>query len=766
MVVMASALVASACTYTPLTLQTSIPPNAESSVLLAADGSELTVLHSGENRTEITLDQVPRHVIDAVVAIEDRRFWQHSGIDLRGIARAARRNISAGEVVEGGSTITQQFVKNALIGSDRTLDRKVQEASLALQVEREFTKEQILEYYLNTVYFGSGAYGIEAAARVYFGKTASQLDPAEGALLAGLIKAPSTYDPFVNPEGALQRRSLVLQAMTEEQYLTPEEAAVLDATDISLVPPDPDSRYRAPYFVEAVKRFILDEPAFGATREERARLLFTGGLTVETTLDPFAQAEAEKAVSMVLSRPDVDPDAAVVSIDPENGHVLALVGGRDFFDGGPRSKFDLATQGRRPAGSSFKPLVLAAALEEGMTLDRVYDAPAELSIDITGGTWDVENYGGSSGGRVNLVEATVNSYNTAYAQLIVDVGPSDAMAVAARMGVQSPLQPVLSSVLGANDVSPLDMADAYATLAARGIHHDPVLVTRVLDSDGKVIYEAPDTSSRAIERSTADQVTAVLQQVMSRGTGIKARIGRPAAGKTGTGQNWGDAWFVGYTPDLVTAVWVGFAEGQISMVPPTTRVRVTGGTWPAQIWQLYMGAVLASVPASDFVPPGDTSAGEDSDTTVGEVSAAPEAEGVPGGQLVTDVVGMPTALAEEILTRDGFVVVTESVPDDELPPGFVASQSPPGESIVPGGGEVVLRIANGERVRRVPEVLGMGPTAAADVLATAGYEVEVLNQADDDPVAAAARSGTVWKAEPAAGSPAPEGAQVRIWVNP
>ncbi len=759
------ALLGSACTYTPLALQTSIPPNAESSVLLAADGSELTVLHSDENRTEITLDQVPRYVIDAVVAIEDRRFWRHSGVDVRGIVRAARRNVAAGEVVEGGSTITQQFVKNALIGSDRTLDRKVQEASLALQVERQFTKEQILEYYLNTVYFGSGAYGIEAASRVYFGKTTAQLDPAEGALLAGLIKAPSTYDPFVNPEGAVKRRSLVLRAMAEEGYLTPEEANALDTTDIRLVPPDPDTRYRAPYFVEAVKRFILSDPAFGASREERARLLFTGGLTIETTLDPVAQSEAEKAVGLVLSRPDTDPDAAVVSMDPDNGHVIALVGGRDFFDGGPRSKFDLATQGRRPAGSSFKPLVLAAALEEGVTLDREYDAPSELSIDITGGVWDVENYGGAAGGRVNLVEATVNSYNTAYAQLIVDVGPADAMAVAARMGVDSPLQPVLSSVLGANDVSPLDMATAYATLAARGVRHDPVFVTRVLDAEGRVIYEAPDTAHRAVERSTADQVTSVLQQVMSRGTGIKARIGRPAAGKTGTGQNWGDAWFVGYTPDLVTAVWVGFAEGQIPMVPPTTRVRVTGGTWPAQIWQLYMGAVLATAPATDFAPP-DTTPSDQARGSADEEEAVARTDGGPTGQLVTDVVGMPTNLAEEILTRDGFVVVTESVPDDELPPGFVASQSPPGESIVPGGGEIVLRIANGERVRRVPGVLGLDPGSAAEALVAAGYGVDVVERADDDPDSAAALSGLVWKVEPAGGSPLAAGETVSIWVNP
>jgi len=764
-VFVALVVVASGCSYTTVTLAPTVPPNAQASVVLADNGTLLTTLHAGENRTEITLDQVPQHVQDAIVAIEDRRFWNHAGIDLPAILRAMRRNIDEGEVVEGGSTITQQFVKNALLASDRTLDRKIEEATLSIQVEREYSKEEILEYYLNTVYFGAGAYGIEAAAKVYFGKPAEELDVPEGALLAGLVKAPSTNDPFVNGEGALRRRRLVLDAMVEEGYLTAEEGETFAAGDVELAAPDPETDYPAAYFVQEVKRFMLTHPAFGRTREERTRRLFTGGLTIETSLDLQLQSHAEHAAHLVLSDPATDPDTAIVSMDPSNGHVLAMVGGRDFFDGGPRSKFNLATQGRRPAGSSFKPLVLAAAIEEGIPVSQVYSAPSTIEIPVTNDTWEVENYGGSPGGWVDLTEATVRSYNTAYAQLVMDVGPADAVAMAAHLGVSSPLLAVPSAVLGANDVSALDMTAAYSTFANRGIRNDPVYVTRVTGPEGEVIYQHDASPVRAIERSTADDVTAILQQVISRGTGVRARIGRPVAGKTGTGQNWGDAWFVGYTPDLVTSVWVGFAEAQISMVPPTTRLRVTGGTWPAEIWQLYMTAALAEMPIREFVL-----GPEDVDTAASAGSTAPSDEAaeeplVPG-ELVQDVVGMPADFATRILTRAGFVVLTESVPNDEYPPDIVADQQPLGESIVSTGSEITLYVANGQEVRRVPGVLGMLEPLATKVVIDAGYDVEFVYEREPDPRAAELRPQQVWKVDPATNTGLEPGETVTIWVNP
>ncbi len=750
-VLVVAATVGTACSYETMDLAPTLPPNAQSSTLLAADGTEITALHGIENRVEVPFAAIPGHLVDAVVAIEDRRFFRHRGVDLRAIVRAAWRNVEEGEVVEGGSTITQQYVKNALLLTDRTVDRKIQEAALAMQIEREYSKEEILEFYLNTVYFGAGAYGVEAASRTYFGKPVGDITLGEAALLAGLIKAPSTYDPYTDAEAAVARRSLVIDALIDTGLVDADDAEAARSERIELVAPDPDDTYPAAHFVEQVKRFLLDDPAFAATREERVNLLFAGGLTIETTLDPELQRQAEHAVELVLSDPRNDPDAAVVTIDPANGHVLALVGGRDFFDGGPRSKFDLATQGRRPAASSFKPLVLAAALEEGIGLGTRYDAPPLIEIPITNDLWEVENYGQVDGGNVDLVDATVHSYNTAYAQLVMDVGPADAVGTARAMGVTAPLLAVPSAVLGANDVSPLDMTSAYATLAARGVHHPPVFVTRVRASDGHVLWEHQPTARQAIRTSTADAVTAVLQQVVARGTAVNARIGRPVAGKTGTGQEWGDAWFLGYTPDLVTGVWVGFAEGQIPMVPPTTRVRVTGGGWPAEIWQLYMTAALAEVPIVEF--------------PVGEQVPEP-VEPSTTGQEVEQTLGMPEVLATEILTRAGFVVRVDSVPDDQFPQGYVVASVPAAGDNAPGGSEVLLLVASGEPTERVPDLLGRTRDSAVRAVERARYLVTVVVEAESDPDAAATRAGRVWKVEPRTGTGPPAGSTITIWVNP
>lgn len=750
-VLVAVAAVGTACTYETINLAPSLPPNAQSSTLLAADGSEITVLHGIENRVEVPYSDIPGHVIDSVVAIEDRRFFSHRGVEVRAIVRAALRNVEEGGVVEGGSTITQQYVKNALLLSDRTVDRKVQEASLAFQIEREYSKEEILGFYLNTVYFGAGAYGVEAAAQTFFGKPIGDVTLGEAALLAGLIKAPSTYNPYKHAEAAVSRRSLVIDALLETGRAPPAEAEAARVEPIQLLAQDPDTTYPAGYFVEEVKQFIFDEPAFGETREERINLLFSGGLTIETTLDPELQRQAEHAVALVLSDPESDPDAALVTIDPSNGHVMALVGGRDFFGGGPQSKFNLATQGRRPSASSFKPLVLAAAIEEGIGLNTRYDAPSNLEIPITNDVWQVENYGETNGGNVDLVDATVYSYNTAYAQLVMDVGPADAVATARALGVTAPLLAVPSAVLGANDVSPLDMTSAYGTLANQGVHHTPTFVTRVLDADGRLIWQHEPAPTRAVQRATANAVTAVLQQVVARGTAVNARIGRPVAGKTGTGQGWGDAWFVGYTPDLVTGVWVGFAEGQVPMVPPTTRIRVTGGGWPVDIWQLFMTSALAETPIEAFAEPTDDVVS----------TGAPSV-----GQNVTDTLGMPELLATEILARAGFVVVVEPVPDSQYPQGYVVGTEPAAGSLAPGGSEVLLLVANGDRVGRVPTVLGKTPDSATRSIERARYAVEVIIEAEDDPDGAEVRAGRVWKVDPRSGSTLTPGDTVTVWVNP
>lgn len=742
------------CAWTSPEVAPDTRGEVESSFILASDGSPLTMLHAEENRRIVPLSAIPAVLRDAVVAIEDQRFWEHKGVDLRAVLRAAVANTSEGRVVEGGSTITQQYVKNEILTNDRTLHRKVEEATLAYQLEQRYSKERILELYLNTIYFGNGAYGVEAASQEYFGRTVEQVTLSQAALLAGVIRAPTTNDPFANPEVATARRNVVLAKMVELGKLSPAEAAAAAAEPLTLRTQAADERYPAPHFVERVKRFILDDERFGATPEARRKLLFQGGLRVTTTLDPARQAQAEAAIARVLSKPGADPEASLVSLDPRSGYVRALVGGRGFFDGGPQAKFDLATQGRRPAGSSFKPIVLAAAVAAGIRLDKVYDAPARLNIRLPHEVWEVENYEGGGGGRLSLYEATVASVNTVYAQLILEVGPDKAIQLAAAMGITSPLQPLPSAVLGTNDVSPLDMASAYATLANRGTWVAPVFVTKVVTADGTVLYQHRHQQKRVMDEEVADATTDVLRQAVERGTGVQARLGRPVAGKTGTGQQWRDAWFVGFTPQLATAVWVGFPEQQRSMVPPATRIRVTGGSWPAQIWQLYMSAALAAAPVEEFASPPPLDGSDPTGTTVPP-------------RIVPDVVGMPVSDAEALLTREGFLVERREVPSESYPPGRVIGQNPPADDMAPGGSTVVLQVSNGPPPYGVvPDVLGLSESEARSRLQAAGFDVKVITEREPQSPGAGTRKGLVWKQSPGAGSQHPKTKPVSVWVNP
>src|SRR5919112_2699317 len=508
-----AALLAAACSYAPAGPELEGRRRAQSTTLLAADGSVLTTLDAGEDRQDVDLDRLPRHLIDAVVAIEDARFWSHKGVDLRALVRAAVRNAEEGEVVEGGSTITQQYVKVALLDPSKTLSRKIEEAVLAVRLERRYSKREILELYLNTVYFGNGAYGVEAAAHEYFGVDAAALTVDQAALLAAVIRSPNAYDPRDHLRRAQRRRNLVLRRMGELDLLPGGPLAKAQASPVVLAQRTDDERYPAPQFVEQVKRFILRDPRFGATRAERQELLFSGGLRITTTLDPAAQAAAEQSVASVRP-PAPGPDAALVAVEPSTGAVRALVGGRDFFSGAPGAKLDLATGGPgRPAGSAFKPFVLAAALHEGIPLDRRYPAPSRLRLDLPGEGWDVENYEGGGGGSADLVEATAMSYNTVYAQLIEDVGPDDAVDMASRLGVASRLEPYYSAVLGTHLVHPLDMAAAYATFANRGVRVAPSFVTKVTRADGQVLYRHRVRGERVLEGAVADRVTSVLQHV-------------------------------------------------------------------------------------------------------------------------------------------------------------------------------------------------------------------------------------------------------------
>jgi penicillin-binding protein 1A len=686
-----------ACTYASRAID---PPDAqeiESSTIYAADGTLVYTFHAEENRKVVPLEQIPAHVREAVIAIEDERFYRHNGVDPRAILRAARTNVEARETEQGGSTITQQYVKQEILKDDSpTFERKLQEASTAIQLERRYSKDRILELYLNAIYFGNGAYGIEAAAHQYFGKSASELRLDEGALIAGLIQRPGDTDPYTAPDAARERRRLVLERMAVNEMITDDEALWSANSPLAVasgVVPAAE-RYPAAYFVEEVKQWILDDPRFGPTPQARRDLLFGGGLRIQTTIDLAMQAKAEAAVAEILPDPN-GPDASLVAVEAATGYVRAMVGGRDFFGTSRIAKLNLATQGPRQAGSAFKPLVLATALTQGISPLTRISAPACIAIPDTDPPWRPCNYGGGGGGTVTIAEGTVRSYNTLYAQLVMRVGAKEAMEGASRYGIMSPLEHVPSGVLGSNVVTAMDMAAAYSTFANRGIRVPPVLVTRISRSDGTVLYTQQHQQTKVLEAGVVDTLTSILEQVIQRGTGTRAKLDRPAAGKTGTTDENKDAWFAGYTPQLASAVWVGFPElgpdGQlVPLTPPRTAITVTGGAYPAQIWQRFMSGALAGLPTIPFQAATTT-------TTVRPFVESPVAASEVGPpQRVPGVVGFPTSEATDVLRSAGFRVQTVPAAEGSTPPGVVKVQSPRADSSAPRGSTVVLEVTRGE----------------------------------------------------------------------
>jgi membrane peptidoglycan carboxypeptidase len=611
------------------------PPLAQTSRIYDARGELITTLHAGEDRRVVPLSRIPESMLDAAVAIEDQRFWTHRGVDLKAVARATYVNLTTGGVQEGGSTITQQYVRNAFsaVGRERTLARKLREASLAWQIEEEHSKEWILEHYLNTVYFGEGAYGIERAARTFFGKPAPELTLPESALLAGLIAGPERWDPVQRPVQAMERRDVVLRRMHHLRMISAAELEHSLNAPLGVRTKLGKGRYPAAYFVDFVKHTILTDRRFGDTYTQRYNFLFKGGLRIHTTLDLRTQQAAEAAVNDTLSQPG-DPYGALTAVDPRTGAIKAMVGGRDYFarpSEDRHAKVNLATGGvtGRQAGSAFKPFALVAALENGILPTRTYPAPGSIVLtDPPCGSltdpWSVENYEGTSfGGSLTVEQATISSVNVVYAQLIRDVHPKRVVEVAHRMGIRSRLRPYCSAVLGTNEVSTLEMASAFGTLAAGGIRHPPFAISRISDASGKVLFEAPLTGRQAIDQEDAWTATQILRKVISQGTGTAADIRRPAAGKTGTAQEWRDAWFAGFIPQLSAAVWVGFPQGQISMVAPRVRIpRVTGGSFPAQIWHAFMTALRDRLPVRDFRPPSAETVTVPIDITYGCVATS------------------------------------------------------------------------------------------------------------------------------------------------
>ncbi|HSD48239.1 MAG TPA: transglycosylase domain-containing protein [Actinomycetota bacterium] len=600
--------------YTQLELP-STPPPLQTSYVYDRDGKLLTTLHAGVDRTIVPIDQIPMDLRNAVVAAEDKGFYQHPGIDPVGIVRAAWTDLVARETVQGGSTITQQVVKNVYAGTyeedpktgqqvytvpPRTFGQKVRESLLAMKVEREFTKDEILATYLNTVYFGHGAYGVQAAAQTYWSKDVDALTLLESATLAGLIPSPSLFDPIEHPADAMTRRNYVLDRMVADGYLESARAEVLKAKEVKVDPLEnaDDFPRKTGYFLDYTRRALI------ARYGEAA--VFGGGLQVTTTLDSEMQGYAEEAVAGRLTDPG-DPEAALVAIDPKTGGVLAMVGGRNW----QRSQVNLATGDGgtgRQAGSAFKVFTLTAAMEDRIDLNSRWHGPASIRIPdqecyTNGEPWTVGNASDSEAGTFTLTQATAHSVNTVFAQLVTEVGPDAVVDVAHRMGIESPLDPVCSITLGTQDVTPLEMTDAYATLAARGWRHRAVPLQQVDGPGGEVDFRLDQRGRQVLDENDADLVTSALQTVVTGGTGTNAYIGRPVAGKTGTTQEYADAWFCGYTPQLAACVWVGYPEGRIPLTNIHGYPAVYGGTIPALIWHDFMIQAMRGMKVLDFPQP-------------------------------------------------------------------------------------------------------------------------------------------------------------------
>jgi len=564
------------------------PEIPETTVILDSAGNVIDTLFE-ENRIVISDDKIPALMRQALVAVEDERFYQHHGFDLNGIARAIYRNVRAWDVVEGGSTLTQQLAKNLYLTHERTFTRKVKEALLTVELERTYTKTEILNMYLNLVYFGRGAYGIEVASRRYFGKNAEDLTLEEAATLAALPRAPSYYDPFKRPEKVKTRRNFVLNKMVELNFISAEQADATKEKPLKLASLEVEDK--APYFVQEVIGQLSQK-----LPEES---IYRGGLKVYTTLDLRMQESAQQAVKEVLAEQDPQLQAALAAIDPATGYVKALVGGRNFEE----SQFNRATQARRQPGSSMKPFLYAAAIDRGYTqATTIRCEPVEYPLP-SGEVYKPEDYGDEPYHyrEFTLLEALQHSDNVVAVRLNYLMGPEALVQEAKNMGITTPLQPYLSLALGSIGLTPLELARGYATLAAGGIKTDPIFIKKVVGEEDDVILEHKPKRAVALSKSTAYLVTNMMESVLEPGgtaSNLRQYLTRPAAGKTGTTDKYRDAWFAGFTPQLSTAVYVGFDDQSRSIWLP-------GGRVAGPIWAKFMAKAMENQPVKAFSVPNN-----------------------------------------------------------------------------------------------------------------------------------------------------------------
>lgn len=771
---------------------------------LAQDGSiwitgetgtprRIAILRSTESRKIVRSNEISPDMKNAVVAVEDKRFYEHRGVDLPGIARAVFNRITVGSN-EGASTITQQLVKNTYLSNEQTVERKVREASLAWQLEQRWSKDRILTAYLNTVYFGHNTYGVEEAAKFYFNTTANALDPADSALLAAILKSPSTYDPLQNPEVALARRNIVLDQMAEQGFLDPEAAEIEKSR--RLLPlsreelDEPDTAY--PYWVQFITEQLVNRFGTGQT--------FGGGLKVITTLDAREQRIAETALARTLPKPG--PQGAIVSIEPETGEVKAMAGGKPYS---LKHQFNVPASARRQPGSAFKPFVYLAALEKGIRPSTVFRSQKVL-YDLGGEQfWYVRNSENDYGDDLSLPQAMAVSDNTVFAQLTWLVKPAPIADVARRLGITTPIddgQPAIGLGGLFIGVSPLEMAHAYATIANAGqrtggsiLFHtpdagiedpslDPISIKRIEFPDGSVLVNRPRVVE-VVSREDALTTIDAMRGVLIDGTGEAARIGRPAAGKTGTTTDYKDAWFVGMTPQRAVSTWVGYENPALPMTRGYYGSPVYGGTFPAIMWSTFMKAALRYQPAEDWpYPEGvpsepisiDPETGlrvdpscEYAQVVVWAIDRLPqevlpcEADLVP----VPDFTSSTKRQANSLSTGSGLLLRFEYRPaEPSEEPGQVVAQTPAPLSAVEPGTVVTLAIA-----RRVPNVLVPGVIATDDAPSTAetaiarlqaaGFRVVVQDQQD----ARGLPIGSVVSQDPAAGELAPRDSVVTVWTS-
>ena len=549
-----------------------------------------------ENRTPVELTDVPELLTKALMAAEDSRFYQHHGLDMRGIARALYRNLRAHRILEGGSTLTQQLAKVLFLTPDRTFSRKFKEMALALRIEQRYTKQEILSLYLNQIYFGNGAYGVEAAARIYFGKPARDLNLAECALLASLPRSPKRYSPFKAPDGARARRAYVLSRMARAGIITQLQA---DAAAREPLPLSPTTTVRGAdsYIVEYIRQKI--EERFGSS------ILYSGGLNIYTSINDRYQEFAKQAVKAGLQQVEarhlkrskhLQPplQGALIAIEPSTGHIVAMVGGRDYAE----SQFNRAWQALRQPGSAFKPLIYAEAIERGFgPSDLLDDSPLTVKLDRNK-NWTPENFSRKFQGSVTLRRALTKSLNVPTVRLLDKLGIDQTMQFARNMGIRSPVAPYLSMALGSSDVTLFELTSAYSVLANHGVRIDPVAILQVTDSTGRVLFASDTFPAQVIRPETAYIMTNLLRGVVERGTAWKAReLGRPVAGKTGTANDYRDAWFIGYTPGLVAGVWVGYDDHR------TIGPRETGARAALPLWLDFMKKALEGREPEDFTEP-------------------------------------------------------------------------------------------------------------------------------------------------------------------